>query len=176
VGVKLQIFPFMLCWISKIYIFEEFNHSNMKKDIYTYIWTYFPPIYLYLIFLNLYFMKLIFELDSLTWFFFSNLIFTACVACKNEVPNRKKIKFKNQVRRIKLVYALFFNWIFFCTVNSIEKIAFSQRFSELLDIWQIASKSLIDLTCKKIVHIFIRKLSLLITVLFRFKQVQGVLY
>ena len=53
----------------------------------------YPPIYLYLIFLNLYFMKLIFELDFLC---ISNLIFTACVACKNQVPNgRQKIKFKN---------------------------------------------------------------------------------
>ena len=29
----------------------------------------------------------------------SNLIFTACVACKDQVPNRQKIKFKNQVEK-----------------------------------------------------------------------------
>ena len=40
-------------------------------------------------------MNLIFELDFL---FISNLIFTACVACKNPVRNRQKIKFKNQVQ------------------------------------------------------------------------------
>ena len=32
-------------------------------------------------------MKLIFELDFLS---ISNLSFTACVACKNQVPNRQK--------------------------------------------------------------------------------------
>ena len=50
---------------------------------------------LFMIFLILYFPKLIFELDFLC---ISNLIFTACVACKNQVPNRQKIKFKNQVQ------------------------------------------------------------------------------
>ena len=32
----------------------------------------------------------------------SNLIFTACVACKNQVRNRQKIKFKNQFREIEI--------------------------------------------------------------------------
>ena len=55
-----------------------------------------PLIYLYLILKNLYFTKLIFELDFL---FISNLIFTVCVACKNQVQNRQKMKFKNQVQK-----------------------------------------------------------------------------
>ena len=33
----------------------------------------------------------------------SNLIFTACVACKNQVRNRQKIKFKNQFREIEIL-------------------------------------------------------------------------
>ena len=41
------------------------------------------------------FLNLIFELDFLS---ISNLISTACVACKNQVQNRQKIKFKNQVQ------------------------------------------------------------------------------
>ena len=55
-----------------------------------------PPIYLHLIFeisksRNL-FLNLIYELDFLST---SNLIFTACVACKNSVRNRQK----NQVQK-----------------------------------------------------------------------------
>ena len=44
------------------------------------------------------FLKSIFhEIDFWTWFLsISNLMFTACVACKNEVP---KMKFKNQVQK-----------------------------------------------------------------------------
>ena len=33
----------------------------------------------------------------------SNLIFTACVACKNQVQNRQEIKFKNQFREIEIL-------------------------------------------------------------------------
>ena len=47
----------------------------------------YPSFYLYLIFLNLYLTKLIFELDFVYLLCISHLIFTACVACKNQVPN-----------------------------------------------------------------------------------------
>ena len=47
-----------------------------------------PPIYLYLIFLNLFFKK---------------LIFTTCVACKNQIGNRQKIKLKNQFHEIEIL-------------------------------------------------------------------------
>ena len=47
-------------------------------------------------FWNLYFTKLIFELD---FCLFQTWIFTACVACKNQVQNRQKIKSKNQVQK-----------------------------------------------------------------------------
>ena len=67
------------------YIFLGINH---QKDS--------PPIYLYLIFLNLYLMKLIFELDFLSiW----NLIFASYTGSKNQVWNRQKIKFKIQVQK-----------------------------------------------------------------------------
>ena len=33
----------------------------------------------------------------------SNLIFTACVTCKNQVQNRQKIKFRNQFREIEIL-------------------------------------------------------------------------
>ena len=33
----------------------------------------------------------------------SNLIFTACVACKNQVRDRQKIKFKNQSLEIEIL-------------------------------------------------------------------------
>ena len=33
----------------------------------------------------------------------SNLIFSACVVCKNQVRNRQKIKFKNQFREIEIL-------------------------------------------------------------------------
>ena len=57
-----------------------------------------PPIYLYLIFeisisQNL-FLNLIFELD---FFSISNWIFTGYTGSKNQVWNRQKINFKNQV-------------------------------------------------------------------------------
>ena len=55
----------------------------------------FMPYLSELNFWNLLFMNLIFELDFLL---ISNLIFTACVACKNPVRNRQKIKLKNQVQ------------------------------------------------------------------------------
>ena len=58
-----------------------------------------PPIYLWLIFLNLYFKNFIFELHFLS---ISNLIFTACVACKNSVRKRQKIKCKNQFRELEI--------------------------------------------------------------------------
>ena len=32
----------------------------------------------------------------------SNLIFTACVACKNLIRNRQKINFKNQFRELEI--------------------------------------------------------------------------
>jgi hypothetical protein len=60
---------------------------------------YYPPIYLYLIFLNLNFTKLIFELDFLS---ISNSIFAGCTGSKNRVCNRKKIKFKNQFSEIEI--------------------------------------------------------------------------
>ena len=50
-------------------------------------------------FWNLYFMKLIFGLDFLS---ISNLIFTACVASKNQVRIKQKIKFKNQFHEIEI--------------------------------------------------------------------------
>ena len=54
-----------------------------------------PPIYLYLIFKicisQNWLSNLIFYLNFLS---ISNLIFTACVACKNSVKNKQKIKFK----------------------------------------------------------------------------------
>ena len=49
--------------------------------------------------------SLVHEIYFRTWFLtlyflsISNLIFTACVACKNQVWNRQKIKFKNQVQK-----------------------------------------------------------------------------
>jgi hypothetical protein len=61
-----------------------------------------PSICTYLIFLNLYLTKLIFELDFVYLLCISHLIFTACVACKNQVPNWLKIKFKNQFREIEI--------------------------------------------------------------------------
>jgi hypothetical protein len=66
--------------------------------------TYLNPIYLYLIFeicisRNL-FLNLIFEFDFLS---ISNLFFTACVACKNQVQNRQKIKLKNQFRELEIL-------------------------------------------------------------------------
>ena len=40
----------------------------------------------------------------LTWFLsISHLIFTACVACKNQVWNRQKIKFKNQFYEVEIL-------------------------------------------------------------------------
>ena len=50
------------------------------------------------------FLKSVFhEIDFLTWFFvYLKLDFTACVACKNQVPNRQKIKSKNQFRKIEI--------------------------------------------------------------------------
>ena len=45
-------------------------------------------------------MKLIFLLGFLS---ISNLIFTACVACKNQVRNRRKIKFKNKFCEIEIL-------------------------------------------------------------------------
>jgi hypothetical protein len=42
----------------------------------------------------------IFELDFLS---ISNLIFTACVACKNLVQNIQKIKFRNQFCKIEIL-------------------------------------------------------------------------
>ena len=58
-----------------------------------------PPIYLHLIF----------EISSSrNWFFnliffsISNLILTACAACKNRVWNRQKIKFKSQFRELEI--------------------------------------------------------------------------
>ena len=75
-------------------------------------------MYLYLISENLYFTKLIFEICiPQNWFFnlifyldflsISNLIFTACLACKNQVRNRKKssskIEIENQIREIEIL-------------------------------------------------------------------------
>ena len=46
-------------------------------------------------------MKSVFyEIDFLS---ILNLVFTACVACKNQVQNRQKIKFKNQFREIEIL-------------------------------------------------------------------------
>jgi hypothetical protein len=45
-------------------------------------------------------MKLIFELD---FFSISNLIFTACVACKREVQNRKKNQVQKSSSKINFV-------------------------------------------------------------------------
>ena len=59
----------------------------------------YSPVSICTWFWNLYFMKLIFELDFLS---ISNLIFTACVACKNPLRNRQKIKLNNQVRKLQI--------------------------------------------------------------------------
>ena len=57
-------------------------------------------IILYLIFKNIYFTKLIFELDFLSiW----NLIFAGYTGSKNQVWNRQKIKFKIQFREIQIL-------------------------------------------------------------------------
>ena len=54
-----------------------------------------PPIYLYLIF-----TKLIFELDFGAWFFvYFKLDFYCLCTLQNQVPNRPKFKFKNQVQK-----------------------------------------------------------------------------
>ena len=45
------------------------------------------------------FWNLILELDFLS---ISNLVFTACVACKNPVQNRQKIMFQNQVCKLEI--------------------------------------------------------------------------
>ena len=42
------------------------------------------------------------KFDELDFQSISNLIFTACVPCKNPVQNRQKIKFKNQFREIEI--------------------------------------------------------------------------
>ena len=74
--------------VAKEYTF--YTYSTVQQEPSCHLW-------------NLYFMKLIFELDILS---ISNLIFTAYVACKNQVQNRQKIKFistiklKNQCREI----------------------------------------------------------------------------
>ena len=40
------------------------------------------------------------KIDFWTWFFvYFKLDSTACVVCKNQLPNRQKIKFKNQVQK-----------------------------------------------------------------------------
>ena len=58
-----------------------------------------PPIYLYLIFLNLYLTKLIFELDFLS---ILNLIFAGYTGSKNQVWNKQKIKLKIHFREIQI--------------------------------------------------------------------------
>ena len=55
-------------------------------------------------YLSVLFKSVFHEIDFLTWFFFiSNLIFTACVACKNQVQNRQKIKFKKSRPKINFL-------------------------------------------------------------------------
>ena len=50
------------------------------------------------------FLKSVLELNfELAFLSISNLIFTASVACKNQVANRQKIKFKNQLREIEIL-------------------------------------------------------------------------
>ena len=92
-------------WKSKrnIFIVSDFGRKNLqvtKMCCTTVFGVFFPPFYLHLIFeissSRNWFLNLIFELDFLS---ISNLIFTACVACKNPVRNRQKIKFKNQVQK-----------------------------------------------------------------------------
>ena len=63
-------------------------------------WVWHTPYLSALDFWNLWFMKLIFELDIWTWFF--NLIFTACVTCKNSVRNRQKIKCMNKFHELEI--------------------------------------------------------------------------
>ena len=47
-----------------------------------------------------FFESAFYEIDFWTWFFvFYKLDFTVCVACKNQVPNRQKIKLKNWVKK-----------------------------------------------------------------------------
>ena len=48
--------------------------------------------------------SLVHGIDFLTWFFFSisNLIFTACLACKIQFEIDKKIKFKNQFNELEI--------------------------------------------------------------------------
>jgi hypothetical protein len=60
-----------------------------------------PATFLTPLLICTWFLKyLVHEIDFWTWFLsISNLIFTDCVACKNQVRKRQKIKFKNQVRR-----------------------------------------------------------------------------
>ena len=54
-------------------------------------------------FLNLYFTKLIFELDFWTWYLsILNLIFSGYTGSKNQVWNRQEIKLKNQFHEIEI--------------------------------------------------------------------------
>ena len=83
------------------------------------------------------FWNLILELDFLS---ISNLVFTACVACKNPVQNRQKIKLKNQFREIeisknqvqidkgKVVFSTDLNFLFISS-STYSAIGFSQKLS-----------------------------------------------
>ena len=75
-----------------------------KKNLQSFcVYAQVVPIYLYLIFemssSRTRFLNLIFKLDFLS---ISNLIFTACLGCKNPVQNLQKIQLKNHVQKSHL--------------------------------------------------------------------------
>ena len=64
-----------------------------------------PPIDLHLIFEKSSLKNQVWKikLDALDFLSILDLIFIACVACKNQVQNWQKIKFKNQFREIEIL-------------------------------------------------------------------------